>query len=397
MGRRNPMYDIEVLPSVTDIPKEEWDALAPPDDPLWRWSYFKVMESSGIGPDGFEYIVFRRDRRIVAILPAFWFDAYPLSLGLGGKLDKAVAVLRRLVPALLRLPVYFCGHPMGEGQILRARGEPFSIDPLVLEKVQERAWARGLHWIIFKDFSEPAIPTLFPALKSSTFFAVPGLPDARLRLSSTSFEDYVRQRKSNAKRNIRKRLRKFAKFTNLRIEILDTPEDNFADIMPLYRRLMAQAKLELERLTPAYFASLSAAQDIDKKFIVCFDGDRLIGFVLCLFAGEGAVCFRGGFDYRMSRESGCYFVLQYECIRLAISAGCREMSFCQTTYLPKLALGCYLAPFKNIVTHKNGFLRPIIRHLLPMLFSRYSRICGLDKASAGAPHDITAAAGAISS
>ncbi len=397
MGRCNPMYDIEVLPSVTDIPKEEWDALAPPDDPLWRWSYFRVMESSGIGPDGFEYIVFRRDRRIAAILPAFWFNAYPLSLGLGGKIDKAVAVLRRLVPTFLRLPVYFCGHPMGEGQILRAGDESFSNDPRILETVQERAWARGLHWIIFKDFSEPAIPTLFPALKSSTFFDVPGLPDARLRLSSPSFEDYVRQRKSNAKKNIRKRLRKFAKFTNLRIEILDTSEDIFADIMPLYSRLMAQAKLELERLTPAYFASLSAARDIDKKFVVCFDGDRLIGFVLCLFAGEGAVCFRGGFDYQMSRESGCYFVLQYECIRLAISAGCREMSFCQTTYLPKLALGCHLAPFKNIVTHKSGFLRPIIRHLLPMLFSRYSRICGLDQGRAGAPRGLTTATGVIPS
>ena len=377
------MYDVEVLPSVTDIPKEAWDALAPPDDPLWRWSYFRVMESSGIGPDGFEYIVFRRDRRIVAIVPAFWFNAYPLSLGLDGKLDKAVAALRRFVPALLRLPVYFCGHPMGEGQILRASNEPFSIDPHVLETVQERAWAKDLRWIIFKDFSEPAIPTLFPALKSSTFFAVPGLPDARLGLSWPSFEDYVRDGKSNAKRNIRKKLRKFAKFPNLRIEILNTQEDISVDIMPLYRRVLARAKVELERLTPAYFASLSAAPDIDKKFVVCFDGDRLIGFVLCLFAGEGAVCLRGGFDDHMSRESGCYLVLQYECIRLAISAGCREMSFCQTTYLPKLALGCRLAPFKHIATHKSGFLRPIIRRLLPVLFSRYFKICGLDRAALG--------------
>ena len=335
------MYDVEILPSVTDIPKEVWDALAPADDPLWRWSYFKVMESSGIGSNGFEYIVFRRDRRIAAILPAFWFDGYPLSLGLGSKFGKVVSVFRRLVPALLRLPVYFCGHPMGEGRVIGAMDESFSIDPQIVETVQERAWSKGLRWIIFKDFSEPAIPTLFPALKSSTFFAVPGLPDARLRLSSLSFEDYVQQRKSNARKSIRKRLRKFAKFANLRIEVLDSPEDILNEIMPLYRRLMVQAKLELERLTPAYFASLSAARDIDKKFIVCFDGDRLIGFILCLFAGDGAVCLRGGFDYRVSRESGCYFVLQYECIRLAISAGCREMSFCQTTYLPKLALGCY--------------------------------------------------------
>ena len=329
-------------------------------------------------------LVFRRDRHIAAILPAFWFDAYPLSLGLGGKLDKAVALLRKLVPALLRIPVYFCGHPMGEGRFLRASDESFSIDRQVLATVRERAWAKGLHWIIFKDFSEPTIPTLFPALKSSKFFAVQGLPDARLRLSSPSFEDYVRDGKSNAKRNIRKRLRKFAKFTNLRIEIMDMPEDIFSDIMPLYYHVLARAKLELERLTPAYFTSLSAARDIDKKFVACFDVDRLIGYILCLFAGEGAVCLRGGFDCQMSGESGCYFILQYECIKLAISAGCREMSFCQTTYLPKLALGCRLAPFQHIATHKSGFLRPIIRRLLPMLFSRYSRICGLDRATAGA-------------
>ena len=397
LGPRNPMYDIEILHSVTDIRKEAWNVLAPLDDPLWQWSYFKVMESSGIGPDGFEYIVFRRDSRIVAILPTFWFHAYPLSLGLGGKLDKAVAKFCALVPALLQLRVYFCGHPMAEGRLLTAGNESFSIDRRVFEAVRERAWAKGLHWIIFKDFSEPAIPTLFSALKSSKFFAVQGLPDARLRLLWPSFEDYVRDGKSNAKRNIRNRLRKFAKSTNLRIEIMDTSEDIFLDIMPLYYHVLARAKLELERLTPAYFTSLSADRDIDKKFVVCFDGDQLIGYVLCLFAGKGGVCLRGGFDYQMSRDSGCYFVLQYESIKIAISAGCREMSFCQTTYLPKLALGCHLAPHQHVATHRSGFWRPIIRLLLPMLFSRYATICGLDRAGLAAPRDLMAARGVIPS
>ena len=375
------MYDIEVLQSVKGVPREAWDALAPPDDPLWRWSYFRVMETSGIGPDGFEYFVFRRHGRIVAILPAFWFNAYPLSLGLGDTLDKAAAGLRRFLPALFCLPVYFCGHPMGEGHILRARGEPFAIDSWIFETVQERAWAKGLSWMIFKDFSEPSVPTLFPALTSSAFFAVPGLPDARLDLSWSSFEDYVGGGRSNAKRNIRKRLRKFSRFKDLRVEILKKPEERVEDMMPLYHRVLARAKVKLEHLTPAYFAAVSAAPDIEKEFIACFDGDRLIGFVLCLFAGNGAVCLRGGFDYESSRKSGCYFVLQYESIRRAILAGRREMSFCQTTYQPKLALGCSLAPLTHVATHRSAFLRPVIRRLLPVLFSRYARICGLDRTS----------------
>ena len=295
---RNTMYDIEILPSVVNIPKETWDSLAPPDDPLWRWSYFKVMETSGIGPDGFEYIVFRRDRRIVAILPAFWFNAYRLSLGLNTKLDNMAGLLFKFIPGLLQIPVYFCGHPMGEGRILKAKDTSFSIESHVLETmllktVWERAWARGLRWIIFKDYSELDVPKNFPSLESSKFFSVPGLPDARLKLSWPSFEDYVRERKPNARKNIRKRLNKFAKFTNLRIETLDTAENISIDMMPLYRRVMAHAKLELDRLTSSYFSSLSKYADIKKKFIACFDGERLIGFVLCLFASKGAVCLRG--------------------------------------------------------------------------------------------------------
>ena len=378
-----PVYDIEVVSSVTDIPKQAWDDLAPADDPLWRWSYFRVMEESDIGPDGFEYFVFRRDGRVVAILPAFWFNAYPLSLGLGDKLDNAVTRLRRFMPSLFCLPVYFCGHPMGEGRILRAQDEPFAIGRRVLESVRNRAWAKDLSWIIFKDFSEPSIPTVFPAVASSSFFAVPGLPDARLELPWSSFEDYVGGGRSNAKRNIRKRLRKFAKLTGLRVEVLRKPENRIADMMPLYRRVMARTKVELEHLTPAYFAALSTAPDIEKEFVVCFDGDRLVGFVLCLFAGAGAVCLRGGFDYETSRESGAYFVLQYACIRLAILAGCREMSFCQTTYQPKLALGCRLTPLTHVATHRSALLRPLVRRLLPLLFSRYSRICGLDRMASG--------------
>ena len=91
--------------------------------------------------------------------------------------------------------------------------------------------------------------------------------------------------------------------------------------------------------------------------------------MLCLFAGAGAVCLRGGFDYERSRESGCYFVLQYASIKLAIQTGCREISFCQTTYQPKLALGCRLSPFTHIATHRSALLRPLVKRLLPLLFS----------------------------
>ena len=64
-------------------------------------------------------------------------------------------------------------------------------------------------------------------------------------------------------------------------------------------------------------------------------------------------------------------------IALAMLAGCRVISFCQTTYNPKLALGCHLAPLTHVVTHKGFLARAIIRRLLPILFSRYHRVCGL--------------------
>ncbi len=215
------MYDVEIVSSVTRIPKAVWDDLAPPDDPLWRWSYFRVMETSGVGPDGFEYLIFRRGARIVAILPAFWFGAYPLALGDAGKLEAVIGRVRKTIPGFLCLSVYFCGHPMGEGRLLRRDGEAIRFDSSLLHQVRQIAWRKGLRWIIFKDF-DSAVPTLFPTLRSSTFFAVEGLPDARLYLSTTNFEDFIAASKGNARKNIRKRLRKFAGMTNLRVEVLNS-------------------------------------------------------------------------------------------------------------------------------------------------------------------------------
>ncbi len=371
------MYDVEIVSSVTHIPKAEWDDLAPPDDPLWSWSYFRVMETSGVGPDGFEYLIFRRGARIVAILPAFWFGAYPLALGDAGMLEAVIGRVRKTIPGFLCLSVYFCGHPMGEGRLLRRDGEAIRFGPSLLHQVRQIAWQKGLRWIIFKDFDASAVPTLFPTLRSSTFFTVDGLPDARLDLSTTNFEDFIAASKGNARKNIRKRLRKFAGMTNLRVEVLNSAAGIGTYLMPLYERVFERAKLKLDRLTRAYFEALSAMEGIEKTFIVCYDDDRPIGFVLCLFAGQGAVCLRGGFDYEVSTRSGCYFVLQYRSIELAMLAGCRVMSFCQTTYNPKLALGCRLSPLTNVVTHKGFLARAIIRRLLPILFSRYHRVCGL--------------------
>lgn len=378
------MYHCEVVSSVSAIPGEIWDQMAPADDPLWSWPHFRIMEQNGSGPDGFEYLLLCRKGAIVAILPAFWYRAMPLPTALHPAIDRTLDRIRRHLPRMFSLSVYFAGNPLGEGMILSDRPLEPTAAAHLMEIVEQRARHHRLSWIFFKDFTPRHSQSLMADLGDPRFFAVDGLPDASLGIDYPDFDAFVESRSANMRRNIRKRMRAFEKCADLRIETIDDFSGHTPEIRQLYETVHARARLSLDRLSPDYFAAIARDGHIDHRFVACFSGDRMVGFILNVFRGRSGVCFRGGFDYQRSHEAGVYFVLQYESIRQAIAAGVTRLSFCQATYKPKLRLGCDLVPLQHVVTHRNPLLRPLARRLMPALFARYRAYSGLDGTPAGA-------------
>ncbi len=378
------MYHCEVVSSVSAIPREIWNTMAPPDDPLWSWSHFRIMEQNGSGPDGFEYLLLCRKGAIIAILPTFWYRAMPLPTASHPAIDRTLDRIRRLVPRAVSLSVYFAGNPLGEGMILSESPVEAAAAAHLAEIVEQRAKHHRLSWVFFKDFTPGRSQSLITGLDDPRFFAVDGLPDASLGIDYPDFEAFVDSRSANMRRNIRKRIRAYDRCKDLRIETIQDFDGYAPEIRHLYETVHARAKLSLDRLSPEYFSAIARDGRIDHRFVACFSGQQMVGFILNVFGGKHGVCFRGGFDYQRSHEAGVYFVLQYESIRQAIAAGVKRLSFCQATYKPKLRLGCDLVPLQHVVTHRNPLLRPLARSLMPRLFARYRTYSGLDAATARA-------------
>ena len=356
---------VRVLHSSADIPASVWQELAPADDPLWSQALFAAMERSNIGPDVYRYLVLYQQEQIKAVLPTCIFHRLALSDVVGEEGRRMLRYLRWLPDSLLHIRVLICGHLLGEGRVLRTDDLSPEASDLLVDAARTLAERDRIPWIVFKDFVRPDLDWLRTGLERGKFFSAPGLPDAILPLNAASFDEYVVALPAKARRNTRAKLRKFANYTDTRLEAHDRFSALIPQMMPLYQAVLDRAESRLDVWTPEFLRALSEDAQIRTKLVACWHEDRLVAFLLCLFRGDGAIAVRVGLDYRCSRELRLYHVVHYRGIEEAIAEKCTAMNFAQTAYEPKREMGCHLVRLDHAVTHRNTFLRAILRRLMP--------------------------------
>ncbi|MFI5533069.1 GNAT family N-acetyltransferase [Kitasatospora sp. NPDC051853] len=362
-------YRVEVVRGVDALPPGLWERLAPPDDPIWSRQVLRAMEAGAIGPDGYAHLVLRQDapgaREALAVLPVALFPRLRLDEVVGAEDRRRLAPVRRHLPGLLRVPMLFCGHLLGQGHLLTDRRlPPAALDALVAGALA-LARRERLGTVVFKDFAPAELGLLRPALASAGFFPLPALPDTELRLGAGGFEEYLARLPAKARRNARSKLRRAAAWPGLRTEVLA----DFAHLLPqmlgLYRQVMARADQRLDVLDAAFLAAVHDGPPAGRRLVACFEGERLVAFLLCLFAGTGATGARIGLDYRIAHQAGLYHAVHHAAIRLALDSGCTRIRFAQTAYQPKLELGCELVEQWSAMTHLRPPRRALLRRVLP--------------------------------
>ncbi|MEU1295802.1 GNAT family N-acetyltransferase [Streptomyces sp. NPDC005840] len=388
-----PGYRVEILPGADALPREEWERLAPADDPMWSRGVFTALEHSSVGPDGYACLVVRRDGETVAALPLCLFRGLRLDDVVGPRERRLLAPVRALAPRLLRVPMLFCGHLLGQGHVLAPGPLDDRAARLLVRGVLGFARREGLGTVVLKDFAAADLAPLRPALTRAGFFLAPGLPDTELRLGHASFEDWVAALPAKPRRNVRSKLRKFHARPGLRVEVLDDFAHLLPEVLALYRQVMARADQTLDVLDHDFLAALHAAREPRRRLVACFEGDRLVAFLLCLFRGSGAVGARIGLDYRLAHDARLYHVVHYEAIRLAIESGCAHIRFAQTAYEPKRELGCSLVEQRHAMTHVRPLNRAVLRQVLPRALAasvadalRPHRTPDADRARTAHPH-----------
>ncbi|MFD8480275.1 GNAT family N-acetyltransferase [Kitasatospora sp. NPDC059673] len=358
-------WQIEVLRSVEELPPGTWERLAPPDDPMWSRGVFTALERSRVGPTGYRYLTLRQAGEPVAVLPLCLFRELMLDRILGPHERRLLTPLRRLAPRLLRVPMLFCGHLLGQGHLLTARPLDAHAGRLLVQAVLGLARRERLGTVVFKDFAAPDLAPLRAPLTAAGFFLAPGLPDTELALTAATFEEYLTGLPAKPRRNARAKIRRFQAHPGLRIEILAEYRHLLPQLLALYRQVMDRADQTLDVLDHAFLAALTGQDDPRSRLVVCFEGEQAVGFLLCLFTGDGATGARIGLDYRLAHDAAIYHNLHYAAVRLAIGNGCRHIRFAQTAYEPKVEMGCALIEQWHAMTHLRALPRAVLRRLLP--------------------------------
>ncbi|RAJ38494.1 putative N-acyltransferase [Kitasatospora sp. SolWspMP-SS2h] len=377
---------LEVLRSIDRLPPGSWERLAPAGDPMWSRSVFRALERSRVGPAGYAYLTVRRGGETVAVLPLCLFPDLRLDRIVGPHERRLLAPLRRLAPRLLRVPMLFCGHLLGQGHVLAAEPLDGPTGRLLVTAVLDFARRERLGTVVFKDFAGPDLAPLRAPLTEAGFFLAPSLPDTELALPIDSFEQYLAALPAKPRRNARAKIRRFGSRPGLRIEVLAAFDHLLPDLLALYGQVMDRADQTLDVLDHAFLAALAA--DPLSRLVACFEGERLVGFLLCLFTAQpgaggaesaggeggaggadgtvpGATGARIGLDYRLAHDAALYHNLHYAAVRLAMDTGCRHIRFAQTAYLPKVEMGCALIEQWHAMTHVRPLPRAVLRRLLP--------------------------------
>ncbi|WP_399082240.1 GNAT family N-acetyltransferase [Streptomyces sp. BBFR2] len=355
----------EILTGIDAVPAATWDALAPPDDPMWAREVFAAMERGAIGPDGYAYAVVREAGRTVALLPLAAVRGLRLDRVVGERERRLLAPVRRLCPGVLRVPMLFCGNFLGQGHVLSRGPLSAPVARLLVRTVLDHARRHRLGTVVLKDFAPGELAALRPALEPAGFFLLPSMPDTELALEYASFDAYVAALPAKARRNVRSKVRKFRARDDLRIEVLDDFTGLVPDMLELYRQVMARAEQTLDVLDASFLRALARPGGPEQRLVACFEGDRLVAYLHCLFRGDGAVGARIGLDYRLAHEAHLYHHVHYAAIELAIARGCRHIRFAQTAYEPKRELGCALVEQRYALTHLRPLPRAVLRRLLP--------------------------------
>ncbi|PJN25551.1 GNAT family N-acetyltransferase [Kitasatospora sp. CB02891] len=358
-------YRAEVLRSIDELPPGAWERLTPADDPMWSRGVFTALERGRVGPAGYAYLTLRQEDDVVAVLPLCLFRDLMLDRIVGPHERRLLAPLRRLAPRLLRVPMLFCGHLLGQGHLLADRPLDAPAGRVLVDAVLDFARRERLGTVVFKDFAAPDLGPLRAPLTAAGFFLAPGLPDTELALTARTFDDYLTALPAKPRRNARAKIRRFRAHPDLRIEVLADYTHLLPQLLGLYRQVMDRADQTLDVLDHAFLTALAGADDPSSRLVVCLEGERAVGFLLCLFAGTGATGARIGLDYRLNHDAAIYHNLHYAAVQLAMAAGCRHIRFAQTAYEPKVELGCALVEQWHAMTHLRTLPRAVLRRLLP--------------------------------
>jgi hypothetical protein len=330
--------------------------------------YYELVEDTIHAEFDYRYFAVRDWKgEICGIQPFFILDL-DLLIGARPRIGGLTRFVRRLWPRFMHARTLMVGCAAGEGHLdghdeFVRRSNARSLASAIVKE------ARGLKagLIVLKEFPAKYRPAL-ECFVHNDFTRIPSLPNVRLNIDYSSFEEYMRRALSGGTRKqLRKKFRATKQAPPIEMSIVDDITPVIDDVYPLYLQVYHRSKLHFERLTKAYFCGLGHRIGDKVRFFVWRQNGKIVAFASCILQGDTIHAEYLGLDYAVALDLHLYHYTFRDLINWGIAGGYKWFRSSSLNYDPKLHLRYQLDPIDLYVRHTSTIYNAIFNRILPWL------------------------------
>ena len=327
--------------------------------------FFEILDAT-VPPFQYHYLVLEDPAgRVRAVQPLFVSTQDVLD-GIPEKTRRAVDLLERLVPGLVRFRTLWVGSTVGESSLGALPRDRVWAAQALREALP--AVARRLHapLIVLKDFPAEWRFVLQEFVEHG-YTRLPSMPSVALDLKFQTFDDHLADLSQKARGDLRRKFREAARLPPVSLEVRRDISDRVDELYPLYLQVHRRATRRFETLTPNYFRRLGREMPERCRFFIWSQQGRPVAFDACTLHNGELWADAIGLDYRVALDLHLYFIVKRDVIDWACRNGVRRYHSGPLNYDPKLRLGFRLEPMDLYVWHRNRVTNGILRRAAPWL------------------------------
>jgi hypothetical protein len=330
--------------------------------------YYELVEDTIHAEFDYRYFAVRDWKgEICGIQPFFILDL-DLLIGTRPRIGGLTRFVRRLWPRFMHARTLMVGCAAGEGHLdghdeFVRRSNARSLASAIVKE------ARGLKagLIVLKEFPAKYRPAL-ECFVHNDFTRIPSLPNVRLNIDYSSFEEYMRRALSGGTRKqLRKKFRATKQAPPIEMSIVDDITPVIDDVYPLYLQVYHRSKLHFERLTKAYFCGLGRRIGDKVRFFIWRQNGKIVAFASCILQGDTIHAEYLGLDYAVALDLHLYHYTFRDLINWGIAGGYKWFRSSSLNYDPKLHLRYRLDPIDLYVRHTSAIYNAVFNRILPWI------------------------------
>jgi hypothetical protein len=330
--------------------------------------YYELVEDTIHQEFDYRYFTIRDwNGAICGVQPFFILDM-DLLAGAKPRIGRLTNLIRRLWPRFMHARMLMVGCAAGEGHLdgkdefTRASNARLLASAIVKEA---RALKAGL--IVLKEFPAKYRPML-ECFVHNDFTRIPSLPNVRLNIEYTSFEEYMKRAlSSGARTKLRKKLKATEHAQPIELTVVNDITPIIEEAYPLYLQVYHRSKQHFERATQAYFCGLGHRMGDKVRFFLWRQNGKLVAFGSCIVHGDTMHAEYLGLDYAIAIDLHLYHYTFRDLVSWGIAGGYKWFHSGSLNYDPKLHLRYRLDPIDLYVRHTSPICNAVFRRILPWL------------------------------